>query len=505
MGKIKSAVITAILVAAIVVLAFFATVSFKVPGSNGVERYNSFMSSIRLGGDLTGRASAVLYPDGVISAADFEAGKPENDNDKLDKYVDKYAPFGSVYIEKEVLGEEEGAAEKLKAKVKNDAEVISARFDQKGYSDYSVAVCDDFTLRVEVPTGFTYAEYNDLSSSTRSEVTTDISRSIQYLAYNGELSLRNAEVGKVNNNNILTPITADLTTYFKSFEKISAAGNHAVKVNLTSEGREQFKTMSAAVIQAENDKAIDFYVGEAELLSLSLDAAIDEKSFYITVPNGESVAQDFAIVLNSAANGKSVTLDYKTADNLDVVYMSAPMGELAPIFLMITLFIVLAAAIVFSIVKYKKLGLVNTMMIVIYALTMITACMILEIEVTIAGAFALVLGLALVCGTNFALFEAVRRETKKGKTMQSSVKSGYKATLFGILELHAVLVVTAIMLALICVGELAACGLIFFIATVASYVLFWFTRFMWYVISSPVRDKFKFGGFTREELNDEQV
>ena len=30
MGKIKSAVITAILVAAIVVLAFFATVSFKV-------------------------------------------------------------------------------------------------------------------------------------------------------------------------------------------------------------------------------------------------------------------------------------------------------------------------------------------------------------------------------------------------------------------------------------------------------------------------------------------
>ena len=78
MGKIKSAVITAILVAAIVVLAFFATVSFKVPGSNGVERYNSFMSSIRLGGDLTGRASAVLYPDGVISAADFEAGKPEN-------------------------------------------------------------------------------------------------------------------------------------------------------------------------------------------------------------------------------------------------------------------------------------------------------------------------------------------------------------------------------------------------------------------------------------------
>ena len=41
MGKIKSAIITAILLAAILVLGFFATVSCAVPNSNGVKRYNS--------------------------------------------------------------------------------------------------------------------------------------------------------------------------------------------------------------------------------------------------------------------------------------------------------------------------------------------------------------------------------------------------------------------------------------------------------------------------------
>ena len=77
MGKIKSAVLTAILVAAIAVLAFFALFSWQVPGSNGVDRYNSFISSIRMGGDLTGEAYAVLYPEGVITVSDFEFGKPE--------------------------------------------------------------------------------------------------------------------------------------------------------------------------------------------------------------------------------------------------------------------------------------------------------------------------------------------------------------------------------------------------------------------------------------------
>ena len=40
MGKIKSAIITAIIVAAVLVLAFFATVSFPMAGTGGVDKYN---------------------------------------------------------------------------------------------------------------------------------------------------------------------------------------------------------------------------------------------------------------------------------------------------------------------------------------------------------------------------------------------------------------------------------------------------------------------------------
>ena len=201
--------------------------------------------------------------------------------------------------------------------------------------------------------------------------------------------------------------------------------------------------------------------------------------------------------MNSVAHGQTLTLDYDY-DNVQIVYATSALGDYAALYLGGVLLAVLLAVIVYSIVRYKKLGIVNAIIAVMFALTIIVALLLIEIQLTIAGALTIVLGLALTCGSNFALFERVRKETKKGKTMQSAVKSGYRRMLTGILDLHVLLIAASLIIALVCVGELAACGLIFFISSIASYVLYWFTRFMWYVLSSPARDKFKFCGFTRE-------
>ena len=173
------------------------------------------------------------------------------------------------------------------------------------------------------------------------------------------------------------------------------------------------------------------------------------------------------------------------------------------IYVLVALLLVLVAGIVASVVKYKKLGLVNVIMSVIYALVIVCALLLIEIQLTVGGAVTIVLGYALLTFTNFRVFEAVRGETLAGRTLQASVKTGYKKTLFSVLDLHAILVVVSAIIALVCKGELAACGLILFVAVLASYILYWFTRFMWFVISSPVKDKFKFCGFKREVLEDE--
>ncbi len=500
MGKIKSAILTAIIVAAIAVLAFFATVSYTVPGSDGVKKFNSFLTSISLGGDLTGEAVSVLYPKGVISDADYRSGIPSDDT--ADKYKDKYEQFGSVWIEKEVLGENDENKETLLNNVKHDAEMLSKRLGEKGYSAYSVAVRDDFTIAVTVPTGFSYSEYADTDySGSRSDKETAIRNTLTYLSFGGELSLRNSEVG-IGHDNILTPITADVNSYFKSFKKFTRAGNVAVRVDLTSDGKALFESISAKVSAASNDKAVGFYIGDSQLISLKLEESVSEESFFITVPD-ERTAQDYAIVLQSCIKGETLALDYGSANDLEVVYASASLGSHAAIFLFCSMFALVLAAIVYSAVRYRLLGFVNAITILAYSLTVIVALLLINIELTVAVAIFAMAGLALLCGANFVVFEKVRGETLKGKTMQSAVKAGYKGLLKAILELHVVLVAVSLIIALVGVGEVAACGLIFFIASLASYILYWFTRFMWFVVSSTVRDKFAFCGFKREELEDD--
>lgn len=514
MGKIKSAILTAILLAGIVVLAFFATVSFNMAGSEGVKRYNSFISSITLGSDLSGEAVTVLYPDGVISDNDYKSGIPDDKtSDKYKEYVDKYKNFGSVWVEKEILGENDVNKDKIISDVKHDAEILSKRFGEKDYTSFSVSVQDDFTILVSLPTNFSYSEYNggDYTSSGRSDKTSAISNTITALTYGGgALTLRNNEVSGFGlydsklSNYMLTPATKDMSDYIKSVDSFSRGGNYAVEINLTKEGQTLFSQISAKVSEASNDKNIRFFIGDHQLLELPLSETITGDTFYISTSN-KIMAENYAIALDSCINGDNLSLYYGADDsnNLEIVYMDASLGNYSAIYLFCALLIIIVALIAYSCVRYKLLGLVNAIVILMYSLTIIVALLLIEIPLTIAGAFFAVAGLMLLCGANFALFEKVRGETLKGKTMQSAVKSGYKSLLKGILELHIVLVAVSLIIALVCVGEVAACGLIFFIASIASYILYWFTRFMWFVLSSTVRDKFKFCGFKREEIEDD--
>ena len=97
MGKVKSAIITSLLVAALLVLALFATISCNVPGTNNVKRYNSFLSGIHLGSDLTGEAYALLYPKGVISVTDYYLVVNDDDNENKGDYIDKYVSRNGVF------------------------------------------------------------------------------------------------------------------------------------------------------------------------------------------------------------------------------------------------------------------------------------------------------------------------------------------------------------------------------------------------------------------------
>ena len=102
MGKIKSAVITVIVALATLALFLFGVVSCDLP--DGVHRYNSILSNIHLGSELSGDAYTTLLPEGVITAEEYAFTVAE-ESDKADEYRDTYvaSESGAYYVERDVL------------------------------------------------------------------------------------------------------------------------------------------------------------------------------------------------------------------------------------------------------------------------------------------------------------------------------------------------------------------------------------------------------------------
>lgn len=489
MGKIKSAIITALLVAAIIVLALFATISCDVPNSDGTKRYNSFISSISLGSEFTGDAIVTVYPEGVMTENDYRLAK-KDDKEKYE-YVEKVG----LYIEKDKLEDEDGKdiSGEFAESVKKDAEIISDRFSKKGYSSYSVSVVDTYGIKITFPTTFSYAAYKNYDKSVHDKALAKINTTITYLTLEGGFDLRTAATD--SKDSIVTYKYRDeFNSYFQSAKTVNRNG---IKIKLTKEGSEKLKE----IIKSASSSAY-LYVADTPLRLPDLSELDIEKSLGFTSPD-VSFAKDCAIIVDSVARGNILSNKYNGNNTATLVTTTPVYGEYAAIYLAcLVLFIVLLAAIV-PVFKYKKLGIVNAIMVFAYTVIITTAILLTGVELTVGGIFTALLGLALMSFSNFFTFEAVRRETAVGRTIGAAVKLGYKKSLFGVLDVHVILLIASILMALIGAGELAACGLIFLIATVASFVLYWLTRFMWYVISSPARNKFAFCGFEREVEEDD--
>lgn len=501
MGKVKSAIITALLLAAIVVLAFFATVSIpSVPGSGGTQRYNSFVSAIKLGGDFTGDAYTVVYPAGVITEQKYKRDTNENE-EKSTEYAKKYVKKNGLYVDSDKLGDDDGAA--FAASVKADAEILSDRLAKKGYSSYTVSVENGYAIKISVPAVISVAEYKQYMDSGLSAALSQISNTVTYLTVDGGLTLRSAQTYEDNNSLYFEKEEYEFNKFFKSANAAKYGGTSVLEINLTKEGVSTFNNILANVGE---DGTAYLFIGKTCLnLTFNGSDTVGDK-LQFSISGGDSYASDYAIAIDSAAHGKMLTNTYNDSElssQSSLIAQTPVYGQYAPVWLAVLVIIAILAAGVCPIVKYKKLGLVNLIMVCAYAVSLTTAIFLTGTELTFAGVLFALLGLAVMCFSNFYTFEAVRKETALGRTISAAVKTGYKRSLFGILDLHVILIVSSVIATLAGVGELASCGLIFLIGSIASYVLYWFTRFMWFVISSPVKDKFAFCGYAREVEDDE--
>lgn len=517
MSKAKSVVITVILALAVAVAAFFAAVSFPV--ANNVKRLNSIASNIHLGADYSGYAYTTIYPEGVMTAKEYALLEADEQSE--------YSPVGSLYVNKEKHPD----AEALKKSVAADADSLNKRFGQKGYSSYSVAVEDGVSVKISVPTNYTYAAYKGHDEVSKSGSLSIATAAISSITAFGDLTLRTTDASisltDASGNSITYDSTKkgndewvdvalvsgdsgtqktyslangdDAAEYFKSVTSRTVGNTSLITFNFTKEGAEKFKELTTRAVSSSS-QTIHFFVGDRQLVEFKCTSVVGDKSLSLQSSDANT-AQNAAITMNSAVNGGALGENYRDITNISV--STAAGGELAALLTFIACILVLVGLIALLVVKYKKLGAVTSFIAFIFALVELYALFLLEIQVTFAVIAVCMVLLALFAISNAIVFAEVKRLTQSGRTVQASVKEAYKNVLMTVTDMHIVLVIVAILLATVGVGEVAACGLISVIGVVASYVLYWFTRFYWYVTSSPERDKFKFAGLKRVVYEDD--
>ena len=499
MGKKKSVVLMVLLTIVIVALCAVAMFpAFTLPGTNGVKDWNPVVMQYDLAADLDGGYYAYYYPEGVITKAEFESNGED---------ADKYLQHKGLYLSKDedagLVDAQGNVDEEFTAAFNAAAKEIGKRFEKKGYSDYRVSVVDDYAIRIELPS----SAYDKDNSNVDK-----MSAVLSYFANTGKLTLTSG--GKALDE--LEAEDAKVSDLIKSVTVGTRYKMAYLKVNFTSAGKTMLKEMKNSLSDAPADNSantssltsLDIKIGDEESAFISIYknnimAGDAEAQVYFVDEENKDLLDTYAILLNSAleSEGFDVTFNVGSVRTYEPVY-----GENVLTLLYIALAVALVAMLVAPIVMMGRFGVVSGYMTLSYVIvtTMCFAFMVGGIfEVSLGTVFVFLAGLALMNVLHWNTYRAVKAEFILGKTVESSVKAGYKKTLWNTVDIYAVLLLGALALLIGAAGlHTLAVQAIVCVVTGAFCNLLW-GRFINFTFLSASKNKYKYFRFVREDNDDE--
>ena len=500
MGKKKSVVLMTLLTIVMVVLcALVAFPSFPIAGT--IYSWEPIAMHYDFGADLGGGYYTYYYPNGVISETEYThtlAGKEQDGQEAVDEYKASYKQFGGLYLSTDeeigVLDNGE-VTEEFKTDFNAFVSEVEKRFEQKGYSDYRVAVVDNYSVRVEVP-------------KAESQVAEVFSK----FAITGEVTL---EIGDA----LVDEMKEEDVTAKDLIKNISVGNRYKtayLKVEFTGKGKELIKRVKADLPQSSDQsaegKTLDIKIGGEKVVSIYKDSLLNSNAearpMAIEQENAGYI-ETYSILLNSALNNP-VELelgDVTGIANGTAIRQFAPVyGKAVVTLLYIALGIVLLAVLVLPFVKMGRFGIVSAYGTLSYFIVAgicfkyITGGV---FEFTLGTVLVFLAGLVLMNVLQMQIYGAIKKESET-KSIEASVKNGYKKTLWGVVDVYAVVLLGAIVLLFAGAGLFTtALQAIICIVTGAFCNLLWL-RAINYMYLSASKDKYKYFRFVREDDEDDE-
>ena len=495
MGKKKSVVLMVLLTIVIVALCALTMFPvFTIPGTSEVKKWNPVVLQYDLGVDLGGGYYAYYYPEGVIpETEDFESGKTEDD----------YLKVGGLYLDKdEDLGivENGEVTQEFKDAFNAMAKEITARYEKKsalgkGYSEARVSIVDEYSIRVELPMAANDQDNADVNKA---------SATLSLFAYTGEMTLEKG--GELVEEMQDGATASDLIKSITVAQKYTTA---YIKVKFTSAGKEMISSIKDELsTSSTTDSAttLDIKIGDQTVISIYQDSIMSgdaEARPYAVSQENRDYLETMQIVLESALNGETsdISFEMSSVRTFEPVY-----GENVLTLLYIAIGIVLLAILVLPVLKMGRFGVVSGYTTLSYLIiTLICFKYIVSgvFEITLGSVLIFLAGLVLVNVMQYQIYNAIKAEFSLGKTVESSVKGGYKKTLWNTIDVYAVLLLGALAFLVGAAGlHTLALQALICVITGAFCNLLW-ARAINFTFLSASKDKYKYFRFVREDDDDE--
>ena len=313
--------------------------------------------------------------------------------------------------------------------IERTIELISMRVNKMGVSEISITREGEKRIRIEIPGQF------------------DTKSVLETVGKTGELQF----VGP-DDKVILTG--KDVKDAIVQYDE---KNQPVVGLEFNEEGTEKF----AEATQKFQGQKITIKMDGEQLTSPVVSAVIsDGKAVINGMASLEEATKQANIIKSGALPVTVETLSVKTVGptiGMEAVGVSKKAAIVG-----------IALVMIFMAVYYRVPGILSCIAIVLYVSLLLYAFAIFDVTLTLSGIAGFLLTVGMAVDANVLIFERIREELRTGKTLKSSVQSGFDKAFATILDSNVTTIIAAVSLYIIGTGSVKGFGLTLIIGIIIS-------------------------------------
>jgi SecD/SecF fusion protein len=236
-----------------------------------------------------------------------------------------------------------------------------------------------------------------------------------------------------------------------------------------------------------NDTGKDLFAkGTKENLGKSISIVYDEKvisspTVEVEIPDGVATITNMASIEEAQELASTIRIGSLQVElkELRSNIVGAKLGQEAIDRSLLAGIIGLALIFLFMIAVYRVPGLASGIALFVYAAGMIVALSLLKITLTLPGIAGIILSIGMAVDANVVIFSRIREEVAVGKTIRSSIKSGFDKALSAIIDGNVTTLIAAAVLYFLGTGPIKGFAQTLALGIVLSMITaLFFTRFI---------------------------